>query len=150
MSMSYWMIEGVGLDTDKIIPYLNSEKLAQFLIEQLGQEPDTVAELKRMVASGDFSSLDIEDYLYGQPFDNLADLLTHCDDTDSITYGDDGEGSYYFYYPPSMPWEMRDTEPKNIQEVHNRIIAAVQQVADLESDEIDLMIDDDLHVVGFG
>ena len=109
-----------------------------------------MTELKRMVASGDFSSLDIEDYLYGQPFDNIADLLTHCDDTDSITYGDDGEGSYYFYYPPSMPWEMRDTEPKNIQEVHNRIIAAVQQVADLESDEIDLMIDDDLHVVGFG
>ena len=150
MSMSYWMIEGVGLDTDKIIPYLNSEKLAQFLIEQLGQEPETVTELKRMVASGDFSSLDIEDYLYGQPFDNIADLLTHCDDTDSITYGDDGEGSDYFSYPPSMPWEMRDTEPKNIQEVHNRIIAAVQQVADLESDEIDLMIDDDLHVVGFG
>lgn len=150
MSMSYWMIEGVGLDTDKIIPYLNNEKLAQFLIEQLGQEPETVTELKRMVASGDFSSLDIEDYLYGQPFDNIADLLTHCDDTDSIIYGDDGEGSYYFYYPPSMPWEMRDTEPKNIQEVHNRIIAAVQQVADLESDEIDLMIDDDLHVVGFG
>ena len=150
MSMSYWTIDGVGLDTDKIIPYLNSEKLAQFLIEQLGQEPGTVTELKRMVASGDFSSLDIEDYLYGQPFDNIADLLTHCDDTDSITYGDDGEGSYYFYYPPSMPWEMRDTEPKNIQEVHNRIIAAVQQVADLESDEIDLMIDDDLHVVGFG
>lgn len=150
MSMSYWMIEGVGLDTDRVRPYLNKEKAAQFLIEQISDEPDTVWSLKQMLSTGDFSGLDIDDYLYGEPFENFADILTHCDDTDSITYGDDGDGSYYFYYPPSMPWEMRDTEPKTVREVHNRIIEAVQKVTDLTAEEIDLMIDDDLHVVGFG
>ena len=150
MSMCYWMLEGIGLDTDKIVPYLNMEKVARLLIEQPDSEPDIVENLKRMVESNDFSNLNIDDYLYGQPFDNLADLLTHCDDTDSITYGSDGEGSYYFYYPPSMPWEMRDTEPQSLQDVHERIIAAVQKIADLRPQEIDWMIDDDMHVVGFG
>lgn len=150
MSMSYWMIEGVGLDTDRIVPYLDKEKVAQFLIEQLVDEPDTIEDLTQMLTDGDLSSLDIDDYMYGSPFENLADLLTHCDDTDSITYGDDGEGSYYFYYPPSMPWDMRSTEPKSIREVHDRIITAVQKIANLTSQEIDWMIDDELHVVGFG
>lgn len=150
MSMCYWMLEGIGLDTDKIVPYLNMEKVARLLIEQPDSEPDIVENLKRMVESNDFSNLNIDDYLYGQPFDNLADLLTHCDDTDSSTYGSDGEGSYYFYYPPSMPWEMRDTEPQSLQDVHERIIAAVQKIADLRPQEIDWMIDDDMHVVGFG
>jgi len=150
MSMDYWMIEGIGLDTDKLVPWLNKGKVAQFLAEQLEDDTATVEYLRQMISSEDFRSLDIDDYLYGGPFENLADLLTHCDDTDSITYGSDGEGSYYFYYPPSMPWEMLETEPKSIKEVHERIIAAVQKITDLKAEEIDWMIDDDLRVVGFG
>lgn len=150
MSMCYWMIEGIGFDTDKLVPWLNKGKVAQLLAEQLEDEPDTVERLRQMISSGDFSGLNIDDYLYGNPFENLADLLTYCDDTDSITYGSDGEGSYYFYYPPSMPWEMMETEPKSIEEVHERIVAAVQKITDLKSEEINWMIDDDLRVVGFG
>lgn len=150
MSMVYWMIEGVGLDADNVRPYLDKEKLAKFLLEQLADEPEDVEFLNRMLSSGDFRELNIDDYLHGMPFDNFADVLTYCDDTDSITYGDDGEGICYFYYPPSMPWEMRDTEPKTIQEVHDRIITAVQKLTNLTSEEIDLMIDDNLNVVGFG
>lgn len=150
MSMDYWMIEGVGINTNEIMPHLNKEKLARFLVEQLGRDTETVAEMNQMIDSGDFSELDIENYFHGYPFENLADLLTHCDDTDSITYGDDGEFRYYFYYPPSMPWEMRDSEPKTIREVHERIIAAVRKVSDLGADEIEQLIDDKLSVVGFG
>lgn len=150
MSMSYWVIEGVGLNADKIVPYLNKEKVVRFLIEQLYNEPEDAASLDRMILSGDYSGFDIDDYMYGSPFDNIADMLTHCDDTDSITYGDDGDGSHYFYYPPSMPWEMRNTEPKSIQEAHERIIAAVQKLTDLDNAQIDHLIDDELYVVGCG
>ena len=150
MSMSYWMIKGVGLKTDEVMPYLNKEKVAKFLLEQLGNESEDVEILKRMLSSGHFNELNIDDYLHGMPFENFADVLTYCDDTDSITYGDDGEGDYYFYYPPSMPWEMRETEPKTIREVHDRIIVAVQKITDLTPEEIDLMIDDELNVVGYG
>lgn len=150
MSTSYWMIEGIGLNTDQIYLHLNKEKAVLLLIEQLEHETEIVAELGRLLWSGDLSGFDIDDYLYGSPFDNFADMLTYCDDTDTITYGDDGDGGHYFFYPPSMPWEMQDNEPQSIREVHNRIIKAVQKITDLDASEIDGMIDDELHVVGFG
>lgn len=118
MSVSYWMIEGVGINTDKIESFLDKEKLAQMLLKQL---PDD-EELLEMSVNKKYDGLDVREFLYGNPFENLGDLLTHCDDTDSITYGDDGEGGSYFYYPPSMPWHRTETEPDTLEEVHRRII----------------------------
>lgn len=146
MSVCYWIIEGVGIDTDKIVPYLNKDKLINFLAQQLLDDED-IAEL---YSNPESFSFDIEDFLCGNPFDNLADLLTHCEDTDTLTYGDDGEGGSYFYYPPSMPWHMRKNESKTIDEVHERIISAVQKVTNLTDTEILDMIDDDIYVVGVG
>lgn len=146
MSVSYWMIEGVGINTDKIEPFLDKEKLAQMLLEQL---PDD-EELLEISANKKYDELDVRDFLYGNPFQNLGDLLTHCDDTDSITYGDDGESGSYFYYPPSMPWHRTETEPETLEEVHRRIIKAVQVVTNLSTSKIETMIDDDLYVVGVG
>lgn len=146
MSVSYWMIEGVGIDTDKIEPFLHKEKLAQMLLKQL---PDD-EELLEMSVNKKYDGLDVREFLYGNPFENLGDLLTHCDDTDSITYGDDGESGSYFYYPPSMPWHRTETEPCTLEEVHRRIIKAIQVVTNLSAAEIEAMIDDDLYVVGVG
>lgn len=150
MSMCYWIIEGIGLNADEVMPYINKEKTARFLLEQLGDKTDISKRLSRMISSSDYSQFIIDSYLYGRPYDNFADLLTHCDDTDSITYGDDGNGNCYFYYPPSMPWEMRETEPKSIQEVHIRIIAAIQKISNLTPEEIEQMIHDSLYIVGCG
>lgn len=146
MSVSYWMIEGVGIDTDKIEPFLDKEKLVQMLLEQL---PDD-EELLEISVNKKYDELDVRDFLYGNLFQNLGDLLTHCDDTDSITYGDDGESGSYFYYPPSMPWHRTETEPETLEEVHRRIIKAVQAVTNLSTSKIETMIDDDLYVVGIG
>ena len=146
MSVSYWMIAGVGIDTDKVEPHLDKEKLAKMLLEQL---PDD-EELLEILASKQYDNLDVRDFLYGEPFENLGDLLTHCDDTDSITYGDDGESGSYFYYPPSMPWHRVPDEPETLEEVHRRIIKAVQVVTNLSDKDIETMIDDDLYVVGIG
>lgn len=151
MSMCYWMIEGVGLNADRIEPYLNKEKVVRLFLQQFNNVRDRdTARLEQMLLSGDYSGFSINDHPYDVLFDNLADILTYCDDTDSITYGEDGEGSSYFYYPPSMPWEMRETEPKTLREVHDRIIMAVQKITDLTPNEIDAMIDDNLSVVGYG
>lgn len=150
MSVSYWMIEGIGIDTDKIRPHLNQDKLLDLLAEQLPKEDDVLELIQLREDTGKCPEFNIDDYLYGQLFDNFADLLTHCDDTDTITYGDDGDGGCYFYYPPSMPWELREDDPKTIEEVHRRIIIAVQKVTDLSETEIDELIDDELYVVGIG
>lgn len=146
MSVSYWVIEGVGINVNTIRPYLNKEKLVQFLTEQLPDD-ELVIEFKKKGACCD---LNIDDFLYGDPFDNLADLLSHCDDSNSFTYGDDGESGAYLYYPPSFPWERTENEPETLEEVHRRIIKAVQRVTDLSDEEIEQMIDDELYVVGIG
>lgn len=127
-------------------PYLNTEKVVRFFSEQFPDE----SELRMMVHTGDYADFNIDDYLYGNGFDSLADVLCHCDDTDTITFGDDGDGSEYFYYPPSMPWYHKDNEPKSEQEVFDRIVAAVQKITDMASEEIAALIDNDLYVVGMG
>ena len=91
MSMSYWICEGVGIRANQLRPFLNPQKCIQLLKEQLPSEE--ISE----------DGFDIDDYLYGEPFENLADVFTFCDDTDSLTYGDNGNGESYFYYPPSYP-----------------------------------------------
>lgn len=146
MSVSYWVIEGVGINVNTIRPYLNKEKLVQFLTEQLPDD-ELVIEFKK---KGTCCDLNIDDFLYGDPFDNLADLLSHCDDSNSLTYGDDGESGAYLYYSPSLPWERTENEPETLEEAHRRIIKAVQRVTDLSDEEIEQMIDDELYVVGIG
>ncbi len=146
MSVCYWMIEGIGIDVEKIRPHLNKRKLSNLLVEQYPEEEEVLYWKGRR----DIGTFDIDDYLHGDLFDNLADLLTHCDDTDTLTCGDDGDGGCYFYYPPSIPWHCRVNEPKSQEEVHKRIVDAVMVVTDLSEAEIEKLIDDDLHVMGCG
>lgn len=146
MSMSYWMIEGVGLNVRDVEPHINTERMVKFFYEQLPDDED----LEDMIASGDYSSFDMDEYFYGNAFENLADVLCHCDDTDSITFGDDGDGGVYFYYPPSMHWYHTATEPQSEQEVIDRIVNAVQKIADMTKEEISKIIDNDLYVMGCG
>lgn len=147
MSMCYWIIQGVGLDTDNIYNHIDKAKLAVFLQRQF---PDD-EKIARMVRLHQYNELDVEEYLGGDPFHNLGDLLVHCDVTDTLIYGDDGENGSYIYYPPSMPWERLKNDPRSIAEVHLRIIQAVKTiVSDLSDNEINSLIQDDLYIVGMG
>lgn len=147
MSMTYWMIEGIGLKVSDIKPHIDKEKAARFFYEQF---PDNT-ELGDMVISGNCSDFDMEEYCYNRlGFDNLASVLCYCDDTDSLTFCDDGDGSLYFYYPPSMPWERTSNEPQSERDVIDRIVKAVQKITDMTYEEIEKLIDNDLYVVGIG
>lgn len=138
MSMSNWVCEGIGINADDVIGSINVKQCIKFLKEQLPDEE---------IEEEDF---EITNFLYGEPFDNFGDLLCHCDDTNTMTYGDNGNGESYFFYRPSYPWQWCDREPKSLGEVHERIIAAVQKICDLTSDQIEALIDDDLYVYGCG
>ena len=87
MSVSFWLIEGVGIDTAKIRPHINKGKLGCVLVEQLPDDEDLV----EMEEQGSFDGLDVDDFTCGYPFDSFGDLLTHCDETNSMTYGDNGD-----------------------------------------------------------
>ncbi len=145
MSHYHWIVQGVGIDTSKVKPYIDGEKFANVLYDY----SDYNKKLYDGVKDTDFGRKDgSADYLLRPAceFDNLAELLTFCDDTNSIVYTYDGKGNSFFHYPPSMPWERTETEPQTIKEVHNRIIEAVKKITSLTDDEIDKMIDDDLYV----
>lgn len=146
MSMSYWLLEGVGICADEIVPHIENKKLAHMLLKEMPEDEELIS----IVKNKKYDELQIDEFLYGEPYDSVAEMLTFCDDTDSITYGDDGEGTSYFYYPPSMPWHQTDTEPQSLEEVHKRIINAVQKITSLSNEDIAKMIDDELYVVGFG
>ena len=138
MSMSYWICQGIGIRTNELIPFLSMQKCIQFIKVQLPDE-DIVED-----------EFDLDNYLCGNPFDNLGYIFCHCDDTGSLTYDDNGDGESYFYYPPSYPWRRRSNEPENICEVHKRIIDAVLCLCDMRREQIDALIDDDIYDVGCG
>lgn len=147
--MTYWLIEGIGINVDKVRPHLNKRKVINLILRHFPENEDALKWKFRR----DLSGFDIYDFFDGCPFDNLADLLTYCDDTDTLTYGDTNgynDGDEYFYYPPSMPWGMRDNEPQSIKEVHERIIDAVKVVTDLSDAEIESLIDNYISAVGCG
>lgn len=79
MSTSYWMIEGIGLRALDVKPYINIEKAARFFHAQYPDDSDLAA----MIAANDYSSFDLESFYRSNGFENLADVLCHCDDTDS-------------------------------------------------------------------
>lgn len=146
VSMDYWVIEGVGVNVDKLLPHLNNRKCVDIILTYFPDDEDALKWKTRR----NLKDFDIRDFLYGEPFDNFADLFTYCDVTDTLTYGDDGDGASYLYYPPTMPWRRNPNEPKSIEEVHKRIIDAVKTITDLTDAEIELLIDDDIYVVGSG
>lgn len=139
MSVCYWVCEGIGIKTSDIIEHLDNKKCIAMLKEQLPNED---------IPNED--ELDIDDFLHGNPFDNLGDLLCHCDDSETLTYGDNGECEDYLYYAPSYPWDRKQNDPESIQQVHDRIIDAVQKVCNMTKEEIENIIDNDLYEEGWG
>lgn len=137
--MDYFICQGVGILAEELLPFLNKQKCIEIIKKEYPDEE---------VSEADF---DIEDYFHGAPFANLAELLTFCDDTNTITYGDTGGcGTSYFYYIPSYPWERTENEPQSVDEVHERIIDAVLKLCDMPREQIEDMINDEIYDVGCG
>lgn len=138
MSMSYWMNEGVGIRCDDIFDHLDKHKCYLVVQEQLPDEEI------------DEEGFELDDFLYGNAFENIADFLCCLDDDDIFTFGDNGDGQYYFLYPPSYPWGRRENEPKSLEEVHSRIVSILLKVTDLTPQEAEALIDDDIYEYGCG
>lgn len=139
MSTCVWICAGIGLRESVIRPHLNMEKCRAEIQKQLPDE---------RISQNHFR---LDDYIdWGEPFYGLSDFLTYLDDTNTLTYGDNGNGETFFYYVRSYPWEHVKNEPQSIDEVHSRIIDAVFKVCDLSRDEIDALIEDDIYEEGWG
>ena len=151
MSVDYWFIEGIGIDISKIEEHLDKEKLIRFLLVDLAHEEDIVADLTDILNRGaPYDDFDIDDYLYGSPYDSIEEIIYNCDDTSMLTYGDDGDGGHFIYYARSYPWERKNGEPKSVDDVHKILIDAIKKLTNLNSLEIEDIIDNDIYEHGFG
>ena len=137
MSVCYWMNEGIGIRSSSIWDHLDPVKCAKIVASEIDEEVDP-------------SSFDIDDYMYGNPFENLGDFLCHVDDSGVMTYGDDVESESYFLYTPSFPWERSNNDPESIEDVCRIIINAVKQITNLSDNQIRDLIDKDIYDVGIG
>lgn len=135
MSFEYSICEGIGIKASQLFPHLNTEKCIMVVKEQLGEDFE----------ESSLEQFDIRDFLYGDPFENLADLLCHCDDTGTLTFKENGDGECFFYYPPSYPWMRQENEPTNSKDVHERIKKAILKICDLSDAEMESLIDEDLY-----
>lgn len=139
MSVNYWIVEGIGIATSVLKAHLNTQKCIDLIKEQSNGE-----------LQPDKKGFDIENYFFGALFENLADMLCHCDDTGTLTWGNNVDGECYFLYPPSYPWNRMENEPNSITEVHERIKDAVQCLCSLTREQIEEYIDDDIYEIGYG
>lgn len=139
MSMCYWICEGVGVRTNDLYPHLNRKKCIELIEKKTG---DTFV--------GDEDEFDIDEYLYGEVYENLAEMLCDCDETNTLSWGDNGNGEYFFFYCPTYPWSRRNNEPSSLDEVHERIKNAIIQLCNLPDKEIEKMIDNDIYEYGCG
>lgn len=140
MSMTHWMIEGVGVCVSDLRPCINADKFLDFLKEQRLDTP--IPEGK-----------DVESYIddWIERLNVLGNVFCLCDATATLTYCDNGEGDCYLYYPPSMPWERSENEPETLEEVHEILVNTIQRLTDLTKEQIEnVLIDDNLYVHGCG
>ena len=133
--MTRWVIEGVGIPAEEVLPYLDKRKVARVLQELLPAD-------KRISEIG---VVHLQDYFYCALDGGLGYMLKCCDETETLVSAPDESGLEYLYYPPSMPWERSENEPESLEEVHYRIVMAVQKLADMTEAEIETLIDDDLY-----
>ena len=138
MSMSYWSLQGVGLNAEELKPYLNTQRCIDLYRKIY---PDEEINL---------SDADDEDFLFRDMFDNIGDLLWCADESNTLSYSCNGDGVWFFLYEPTFPWNRNENEPRTLQEAHKLLIDAVVRVCDLDRTEVERMIDDDLYEYGFG
>lgn len=142
MGMEYWVDQGIGVRSSRLRPHLDKQKCYCVIKELLSDDDKDIS----------FDEFDIDDYLYGDPFDTLGDVLCQLDDTNILTYGSSGEMSDddYLYYPPCFPWYHPPKEPQSLQEVHEIITGVLQRVTNLSKEKCEKLIEDNLYEVGCG
>ena len=114
MSLSYWMIVGLGLSMKELFPYLQASKIRQRLREQKGSDlnmEDTA--LWGKINDTERFKLLLE-YLTGDF--QFADLIAQSDGRHLLSYANDGEDNTYLYYEPSYPWEREEKEFRTEEE----------------------------------
>ena len=122
MSMSYWMIRGLGFSMDKVAEFLDAERL----LEALGRKeppisPEDIDGWPGMDNAGRLHALiELQNVQFG-----FADIIGDSDPLNLLSYGNDGDCGSYLFYEPCLPWEMRKNECNTEQAAKDHICDVV-------------------------
>lgn len=121
MSLSYWMIVGLGLSMKELFPYLQASKVRQRLREQEGVDLNTEdAALWEKINDTERFKLLLE-HLADDGF-QFADLIAQSDGRHLLSYANDGETTRIYITNRRTPGSVkkRNSEqrkkPKNNQQ----------------------------------
>lgn len=107
MSMSYWMIFGIGFEVADLMPYLDPEKIRQGLADkQIRLNEADLAKWDTLNTNGRIELL--EEYVDSNF--GFTDLMAESDEKDLLSCGNDGDNGRYLYYEPSYPWQKKEHE----------------------------------------
>ena len=149
MSLSYWMIVGLGLSMKELFPYLQASKIRQRLRKQKGTDlnmEDTA--LWGKINDTERFKLLLEYLTGGFQF---ADLIEQSDGRHLLSYANDGEDNTYLYYEPSYPWEREEEDFRTEEEAKRYICNIVMPfVGDQVTRKDILALIGDVYEVGCG
>ena len=128
MSVDYWGIVGYGICLDDVSKYLNAEK---------------VNDLVRKLMPKETFEEDVfdDDTFFGDPYSNLAEFLCEFDDERIFSWEDDGQGTAYFLYEPSYPWQIKPNSPVVMNDIKDRMIKILKKIYDAPYEELENYID---------
>ena len=129
MSVTRWPIIGYGIKIDNIAKYINNNKVKKEISNLLPNETTIFDE-------------DIlqSDCFCGNPYYYFSEFLADLDNHRWFTYDSNGDGDEFFLYPPKYPWEIRDDDPKSMEDIDKRLIEILNKICDMP-DEYGYLID---------
>lgn len=149
MSVSYWMIYGIGLSMDDLSPYLDSDKVLQKMAELKGLVLET-AETIQWGKTNDTARLAMLREHLNCSF-GFADLIAESDSHGLLSYGNDGEDANFLYYEPSYPWQQRNHECQTEEAVRTHICDVVMPFVNDNTTRKDILtLIDQISQVGMG
>lgn len=155
MSVSYWMNEGLGVALADIIESVDAEKIRIYLKNNDAFESLTEDEYEEWMRdfhqAGNQDRLEMLVEFYRNDAPNLSALFTNSDEKHLLSYGDDGDGKYFLFYPPAYPWERDENECTTEEAARQHVLSAIMQFTfdDTDASEIEKHIDY-IYEVGIG
>ena len=152
MPVEYWICEGIGIEEQELVPFLDPIKLAQYMQD----EKDYEFEDELLDEDSDFRKM--------SPLEQIKELIDYCDEASSITEilaeankkrvlvsANDNCGKYFLLYPPSYPWQ-NTGDFSGLEEVKEYICDFVLPFCrdDVKRQQIYDIIDEDIYEFGVG
>jgi hypothetical protein len=129
MSLSCWVIQGLGVALDNILGLLDAEKIRKHLIKDgfdffLDIPKEEIRAYKN--AQNETRLKMLMDYLC-MDFSELAEFIAESDRKNLLSYDNNGQGRNFLYYPRTYPWNRQRNECKTEESAQKHICTVIMR-----------------------